>query len=167
MGAYHDLCHLQEEFSMSVTAVRRSTEHHPDQIIPTTNAPSMSKARTSRPIEAVMHPHVYRIALGIWIVFLAIFWATFWVSANALFMVVISTFYAVMFFGVPYMMLRQTPDRIKVNRSLRVFLQKPFATIDGTIKGYEALLQVILVPACLILGGTVIGLIIHSARSVH
>src|SRR6185312_7318751 len=136
MGAYHDLCHLQEEFSMSVTAVRRSTEHHPDQIIPTTNAPSMFKARTYRPIEAVMYPHVYRIALGIWIVFLAIFWATFWVSANALFMVVISTFYAVMFFGVPYMMLRQTPDRIKVNRWVPLFLLVPLTAANGTIKGY-------------------------------
>ena len=151
---------------MSTAATRPTAEDHPAQAA-TTIAPPMLKVITSPPIEAVMHPNVYRIALGIWIVFLAIFWATFWVSANALFMVVISTFYAVMFFGVPYMMLRQVPGRFKANGSLRVFLEQPFATIDGAISGYEALLQVILVPACLILGGTAIGFIIHSARSIH
>jgi len=152
---------------MSVSAVRRSTENRPGLPVTTASAPSALKVLTSPPIEAVMHPHVYRIALGFWIVFLAIFWATFWVSANALFMVVISTFYGVMFFGVPYMMLRQVPGRIKAKGSLLVFLDQPFATIDGAIKGYEALLQVILVPACLILGGTAIAFIIHSARSIH
>ena len=152
---------------MSVSAVRRNTEDHPDLAVATANAPSVLKVLPSPPIEAVMHPHVYRIALGFWIVFLAIFWATFWVSANALFMVVISTFYGIMFFGVPYMMLRQVPGRIKAKGSLLVFLDQPFATIDGAIKGYEALLQVILVPACLILGGTAIAFIIHSARSIH
>jgi len=151
---------------MSISATRPTAEDHP-ALAATTIAPPTLKVVTSPPIEAVMHPNVYRIALGIWIVFLAIFWATFWVSANALFMVVISTFYAIMFFGVPYMMLRQVPGRIKANGSLRVFLEQPFATIDGAISGYEALLQVILVPACLILGGTAIGFIIHSARSIH
>lgn len=151
---------------MSTGATRPTAEDHP-ALAATTIAPPMLKIVASPPIEAVMHPNVYRIALGIWIVFLAIFWATFWVSANALFMVVVSTFYAVMFFGVPYMMLRQVPGRTKASGSLRVFLEQPFATIDGAINGYEALLQVILVPACLILGGTAIGFIIHSARSIH
>jgi hypothetical protein len=82
-------------------------------------------------------------------------------------MVVISTFYAVMFFGVPYAMLRQVPGRTKAKGPLRTFLEQPFATIDGAISGYEALLQVILVPACLILGSTAIGFIIHSARAIH
>jgi hypothetical protein len=151
---------------MSTSVTRPIVEDHPNPAA-TTIAPQILKVVTSPPIEAVMHPSVYRIALGIWIVFMAIFWATFWVSANALFMVVVSTFYAVMFFGVPYMMLRQVPGRTKASGSLRSFLEQPFATIDGAISGYEALLQVILVPACLILGGTAIGFIIHSARSIH
>jgi hypothetical protein len=151
---------------MSTSVTRPIVEDHPNPAA-TTIALPMLKVVTSPPIEAVMHPSVYRIALGIWIVFMAIFWATFWVSANALFMVVVSTFYAVMFFGVPYLMLRQVPGRTKASGSLRAFLERPFATIDGAISGYEALLQVILVPACLILGGTAIGFIIHSARSIH
>lgn len=152
---------------MSARAARRISDNHQTSTVITAIAPVAIKVVTSPPIEAVMHPHVYRIALGFWAVFLAIFWATFWVNANALFMVVVSTFYAVMFFGTPYVMLRQVPGQTKANGSLLAFLKRPFLTIDGAIKGYEALIQVILVPLCLIPGGTAIGLIIHSARSVH
>ena len=114
-----------------------------------------------------MHPHVYTIALGVWAAFLAVFWVTFWISANALFMVVIDTVYAAMFFGVPYFMLRQTPERMKAQTQFLKFLEKPFATIDGSITGLEALLQVILVAACLSFGGIVMGFIIHAARASY
>ena len=152
---------------MSMNTARRIPDTNPALRATSTVAPSVLRVVALPPIETVMHPHVYRIALGFWVVFLAIFWATFWVSANALFMVVISTFYAVMFFGVPYVMLRQVPGRTEAKGPLRNFLREPFGTIDGAISGYEALVQVILVPACLILGGTAIGFIIHSARAVH
>ena len=152
---------------MSASAARRPLTGHPAPISTSAAMPRLLKVVASPAVETVMHPHVYRIALGFWTVFLAIFWATFWVSANALFMVVIGTFYAAMFFGVPYMMLRQVPGRTQARGTLQVFLGQRFATIDGTIAGYEALLQVILVPACLILGGTAIGFIIHWARTIH
>ncbi|MBN9546863.1 MAG: hypothetical protein J0I19_15460 [Alphaproteobacteria bacterium] len=119
-------------------------------------------------VQAVMDPRIYKIALGCWIGFLAVFWLTFWMSANALFMVVISTVYAVMFFGVPYAMSRQVRDRPKTDKSLFAFLSQPFATIDGVMSGAEALLQVVLVPLCLTAGGIAIGIIIHAARAaVH
>ena len=106
--------------------------------------------------------------IWMWAGFLAVFWATFWMSANALFMVAISTVYAVMFFGVPYAMSRQVRDRPQTAKSLFTFLSEPFATIDGTMSGAEALLQVILVPLCLTCGGIAIGFIIHAARAaVH
>jgi hypothetical protein len=116
---------------------------------------------------SVMDPRVYKIALGCWVVFLAVFWLTFWMSANALFMVVISTVYAAMFFGVPYAMSRQVRDRPENAKSLFTFLTEPFATIDGVMSGGEALLQVILVPLCLTGGGIAIGLIIHAARAAY
>ena len=34
-------------------------------------------------VQSVMDPRVYRIALGCWIGFLAVFWLTFWMSASA------------------------------------------------------------------------------------
>ncbi len=119
------------------------------------------------PVEAMMHPHVYRIALGCWACFLAVFWATFWVSSNALFQVVIGTVYAVMFFGVPYEMSRIYPGKRTSDRSIWRFLREPFQTRTGTMQGYEALLQVILVPVLLTIGGTVIGIAIRSARAVQ
>ena len=123
--------------------------------------------RNVRQTESAMHPHVYRIALACWACFLAVFWATFWVSSNALFQVVIGTVYAVMFFGVPYEMSRIYPGKRTANRTIWQFLVAPFATRTGTMRGYEALLQVILVPVLLTIGGTAIGVIIHVARNTH
>lgn len=118
--------------------------------------------------QAVMDPRIYKIALVCWMGFLSVFWLTFWMSANALFMVVISTVYAAVFFGVPYAMSRQVRDRPKTDKSLFTFLREPFATIDGVMSGGEALLQVVLVPLCLTLGGIAIGIIIHAAKAaVH
>lgn len=119
------------------------------------------------PIEAVMHPHVYRIAIALWASLLFIFWVTFWGSANALFMVVIGTVYALMFFGVPYQMSRIFPGQRTSDKSLLTFLQEPFRTRTGTLPGYEALLLVILVPLCLVAGGVFMGFIIRAARFVH
>ena len=115
--------------------------------------------------QAVMDPRIYKIALGCWIGFLAVFWLTFWMSANALFMVVISTVYAAVFFGVPYAMSRQVRNRPDTTKSLFAFLREPFATLNGVMSGAEALLQVVLVPLCLTCGGIAIGFIIHAARA--
>lgn len=134
--------------------------------------PQRSLAVAAPPIETVMHPHIYRIALACWICLLAVFWVTFWTSANALFQVVIGTAYAVVFFGVPYEMSRiyrgkRTPGKRTADKSLRRFLAEPFRTRTGTMSGNEALLQVILVPVSLTLGGTAIAIIIHAARAAH
>ena len=118
-------------------------------------------------VQAVMDPRIYQIALVCWIGFLSVFWLTFWMSANALFMVVISTVYAVVFFGVPYAMSRQVRDRPNTEKSLFTFLREPFATLNGVMSGAEALLQVVLVPLCLTAGGIAIGIIIHAARAAH
>jgi hypothetical protein len=146
-----------------MTAQAARNIHDSEFVPPRPSAPRL-KPVAHTPVETAIHPHIYRIALGVWMVFLAIFWMTFWISANALFMVVIGTFYAAMFFGVPYVLIRQVPGRTKAKGSLPAFLEKPFATNSGVIHGYESLLQVILVPLCLILGGGMIGVIIRTAR---
>jgi hypothetical protein len=131
------------------------------------STPRRRAIAVATPVETVMHPHVYRIALACWICLLAVFWATFWVSSNALFQVVIGTVYAVIFFGVPYEMSRIYPGKRRPEKSIWQFMEQPFRTRTGTMRGYEALLQVILVPVALTLGGSVIGMIIHAARSAH
>jgi hypothetical protein len=117
--------------------------------------------------DAIMHPHVYRVALLCWLCFLAVFWVTFWTSSNALFQVVIGTVYAVMFFGVPYEMSRIYPGPRQGGRSFWHFMRQPFQTRTGVMQGYEVLLQVIMVPLLLTIGGTAIGIIIHLARTAH
>jgi len=121
----------------------------------------------AKKIQSVMDPRIYKIALVCWIGFLSVFWLTFWMSANALFMVVVSTVYAVMFFGVPYEMSRIYPGPRRGGRSFWSFMRKPFQTRTGVMQGYEVLLQVILVPVLLTIGGTAIGIIIHLARAAH
>ena len=129
--------------------------------------PSRLPTTDSAPIESVMHPHVYRIALVCWACLMAVFWATFWVSSNALFQVVIGTVYAVIFFGVPYEMSRIYPGKRTSDKSIWQFMAEPFQTRTGTMQGCEVLLQVVLVPAALTIGGTAIGIIIHAARAAH
>ena len=116
-------------------------------------------------VEVAMHPNVYRLALLCWLCFMTVFWVTFWVSSNALFQVVIGTVYAVMFFGVPYEMSRIFPGKRTANKSIWRFMAEPFGTRTGTMRGYEAMLQVIMVPLLLTLGGTAMGIILRIARA--
>jgi hypothetical protein len=111
-----------------------------------------------------MHPGVYKLAILCWAMFMAVFWITFSVSANALFMVVIGTFYALVFFGVPTIMSRMAPKPRSGWPSFGEFMAGRFDTLYGPIEAGEALLQVVLVPLSLGIGGIAIGFIIHSAR---
>jgi hypothetical protein len=114
-----------------------------------------------------MHPGVYKLALVCWLLLLGIFWVTFSGSTAALFMVTVGTFYAAVFFGVPFLMSRIGGFSSHSPLPLVDFTEGAFDTIDGPIGGGEALLQVILVPLALGIGGVAIGFIIHFARIAH
>jgi hypothetical protein len=60
-----------------------------------------------------------------------------------------------------------TPPGETRPRDFFSFLSGRVDTIYGPVRAGEALLQVILVPLCLGIGGIVIGLIIQSARVAH
>lgn len=132
--------------------------------VPVSRGPATVKQFPAPHTHALMHRGVYKIALLCWAGFLSVFWVTFWMSSNALFMVVVGTFYALMFFGVPIKMSQMAPTRPRAG-SLGAFLRGQFATLDGPISGVDALLQVVLVPVALTLGGIAIGIIIHLARA--
>lgn len=119
------------------------------------------------PTRKKMHPGVYKAAVLCWAFLLAVFWVTFSGSTAALFMVAIGTFYATMFFGVPFLMSRIAGEKSTAAFSLADFTQGRFDTLYGPIGGGEALLQVILVPLSLGIGSVVIGCIIHFARISH
>jgi hypothetical protein len=119
------------------------------------------------PARADMHPSVFRVAFVCWLALLSVFWVTFFVSSSALFMVVVSTFYAVVFFGVPYTFWRINPKRASPRQGLHEFLRTPFETMYGVVSGREALLQVIMVPLAVTLGGIAMGIAIHAARAAY
>lgn len=110
---------------------------------------------------------VYRLALFCWLAFLGVFWITFSISGSAEFMVTISTVYAAVFFGVPMIMTRLIPKKKRKDLGLFSFLNGHFDIFYGKIGGWEALIQVIIVPAALTLGGIAMGFIIHAARIAH
>jgi len=73
-----------------------------------------------------------------------------------------------MFFGVPYEMSRISSRQAHLGQiHLAQFMTEPFRIRTGTMHGYEVLIQVILVPVALTIGGTAIGVIIHAARNAH
>jgi hypothetical protein len=114
-----------------------------------------------------MHPGVYKVALACWMGFLGVFVVTFFSSANALFMIVVDGVYAAMFFGIPWVFHRITPQSVVRPRDFFSFLNGSVDTIYGPIRASEALLQVILVPLLLGIGGIAIGFIIQSARMAY
>lgn len=140
-----------------VTQTRPHDDTHAHVVRSVSPGPGMH-ARTA------MHPGVYKVALLCWVFFLGVFWITFSVNGNAMFMVAVSTFYAIVFFTVPYIFSRIAKVPATVPFSLSAFLRGRFDTIDGPIGGGEALLQVILVPLALGTGGVIIGFIIRAAR---
>ena len=135
-------------------------------------APPVQVVRSARTVLSSacydqMHPGVYKVALACWMGLLGVFVLTFFSSANALFMIAIDAVYAAMFFGIPWIFHRMTPQSGPGPRDFFSFLNGRLDTIYGPIRASEALLQVILVPLALGIGGIAIGLIIQSARAVH
>ena len=134
-----------------------------------TAATSIARVRFTPALEQNMPVGVYKLALFCWALFLSSFVVTFWGSAHALFMLAICGFYALMFFGTPYVLWRQAkkamPQSEKRATPLAAFLRRDLATIDGPTHGFDAVVQVILVPAILSLGCMAIGTIISLARA--
>jgi len=143
-----------------------TTETMEALLAPEAKAKRIAKDAAVSTVYADMHPGIYGIALLSWAAFLGVFWVTFSGSPNALFMVGASTCYAAVFFGVPYVMSRiakAAPPKFGVGD----FLQGKVDTLYGPIGGLEALLQVIMVPLALTIGGAAIGMIIHASRFTY
>jgi hypothetical protein len=149
-------------------AFREREEFMPVSVV----VPVACTAPAQEPDEDWRHPadmpvSVYRTAFFRWLAFLGVFWITFSISGSAEFMVTISTVYAIVFFGVPTIMTRLIPKKKQKDLGLFSFLNGHFDTFYGEIEGWEALIQVIIVPAALTLGGIAMGFIIHAARIAH
>ncbi|MEM7427937.1 MAG: hypothetical protein AAF441_17730 [Pseudomonadota bacterium] len=97
-----------------------------------------------------MHAGVYRWLLVLNIAILLIAWGTFQEAWEALFMIVVCAAYVAMYFGTPYAMLRAAKIDLRDSVTFREFLNAPFETCTGRIKGWEAAIQVCLIPASIV-----------------
>jgi hypothetical protein len=120
-------------------------------------------------LHADLHPGVYKLFTASWAALIAVFVATFAESPFTLFMLAVVIGYAIMFFGVPYVMSRQTQPETKVgNVPFADFMRGQVQTLTGPVSSYEALAQVLMVPVCLALGALAIGFIVHlEADHIH
>lgn len=85
----------------------------------------------------------------------------FWKEAEALFMVVISAFYLVMYMGIPYVMYGMKKDIIDDRREpLFIAMKQRVGTLTGPISGFEAMTQVLTVPVALLLAFASMGIIL-------
>ena len=116
-----------------------------------------------------IHPGVYKTFVGCWAALIAVFLATFAESPYTLYMLAVVIGYAIMFFGVPYVMSRMAPPDTTVGKaSFLQFLRGEVDTFTGHVSGAEALIQVIMVPLALTLGAIAIGTIVHiEADHIH
>jgi hypothetical protein len=116
-----------------------------------------------------IHPGVYVAFVGCWAALIAVFVSTFVESPFTLFMLGVVIVYAIMFFGVPYVMSRVAPPNTTVGGfPFLTFLRGKVQTLTGPVSSMEALAQVIMVPLALTLGALFISFIIHfEADHIH
>lgn len=116
---------------------------------------------------ADLTPSVYAALVLCWMAFMSIFFVTFARSPFTLFMLVLCSVYAAMFFGVPIAMNRIGARESWSDPGISAFVRAKVDTLYGPVNGFEALVQVVLVPACLTIGGIGIALAAASARAMY
>ncbi len=119
-----------------------SHEHQDDEAIET-------GGQTGVEPNTALHPMVSYLVFGIFMVMLAAYLLRFLHDSYTTFMVSISIGYFLIYFGVPYVMLRDRDAEGTCDQSFTVFLRKPFATNTGIISGFEATMQACLIPAAI------------------
>ena len=119
---------------------------------------------TAEPAEAQVHLGVFKTLFAVNILLLAIAWVTFGQSLEAAFMIAICAVYVLMYFGTPYVMVRVGIGRVQSSRSWMRFLRGSFQTLTGPVKGWEALVQVCLIPAAITFGFAGFALVLNAVR---
>ena len=111
-----------------------------------------------------MHTGVYRWLAATNGGTLLLAWGMFRDAGEALFMIAICAVYVAMYFGTPWAMARAAKIDLRETRSLGDFLNKPFETCTGKIKGWEAMVQVCLIPASILFAFAGFWLILVTVR---
>lgn len=100
-----------------------------------------------------VHPGVFGVFVGFFVAMFGVYAITFRSEKEALFSVVVSTVYAVVYFAVPFVVWRvATAHGLPANtQSFIGFLRSDLAIATGRIKGWEAAIQIWSIPAALTL----------------
>jgi len=87
---------------------------------------------------------------------------TFWSDLRALEMVVVDIVYVAVYLGVPWIILMIEP-RTGRNPTMATFLDRGLQTWTGHLKGWEALVQILLIPVALAVATTAMCLVARWA----
>ncbi|MCA0422489.1 MAG: hypothetical protein LCH61_04050 [Proteobacteria bacterium] len=111
-----------------------------------------------------LHPAIIKIMVGCFVVMMVVFWLTLKASGEALFSIVISSFYLLMYCGAPWIMGR-TGSKHGVDRGqardLNEFLGSHMITATGELTGWEVLIQVCSIAASLMIATIGICIVIY------
>lgn len=117
---------------------------------------------SERELRASLHSGVHKVFVSAFAIMMTTYLITFQEAKYALFMVAISVVYVLVYFAVPTIMLRIQGEGKELKReSFGEFLERDFDNFTGTLTGWEATLQVCLIPVMLTI--CVIGMCITFA----
>ncbi len=98
-----------------------------------------------------LHAGVVRSLVAIHLFMFAVLLPTFFIDAEAVFMIAISAVYFVMYFGTAYAMGRAGGAGLDDGTTWGAFLDAPFETWTGIVSGRQAWIQICLVPMAIAL----------------
>jgi len=118
-------------------------------------------------VYADLTPSVYGALILCWVCFMSISWVTFAASPPTMFLLLMIAIFGLMFFGAPIAMSRWAAQERWSDPGLNAFIRAKVDTLYGPVSGLEALIQVVLIPACLTIGGIGIAFAVEAARLAH
>jgi hypothetical protein len=117
------------------------------------------------PVATTLPKGVLAIGIAGYAGILAAFWFAFGGNSEAAFVLVIVSLFALMYFGLPYLMNRTAAKHGANERkpqSTSEFLMGDFDTFTGRISGWSAFWQYAFLPVALAFGALAIGIIMMS-----
>ena len=135
------------------------------------NRETAAEPQTASAVRSHLNGAVHKIYVLCWAALFSIFALTFAGDRHALFMVAVAVLSSSSLFIVPGLILRTERKAGLTPRdapaSLGEFLHGEFETLTGPLNGVEALIQVLLVPACLSFGAVAISFIVQASRIAY
>ena len=108
-----------------------------------------------------IHPMVFVSLFSCFAAIMAAFLILFWGRVDAIFMVVVSAGYLLIYAGLPMVMLRSTSAR---HPAFAQFLRARVRVFEGTLSGRDAWIQICLIPFMLMLATFGICVVVASLR---